>query len=190
MAETAQNNDSDTDAASKRQPALPRLIAGWRTFRQLPRTRLGAVIFTALIGIVVAVPSGLLLLSHQGLCFQQGRFLSQEEFIAAAIQRAANSRRFIRVTSVPGAVNFEPMKVIPYSDEIEFRRHNPDCCKIVPHESGPVPTFMERLSGAAAAVVAVTYQVNFLDESGRPQSEVVTSVYVVSNCGRAWDARH
>lgn len=182
-------NPTNNNTARREISQIP-LISGIRFLWHAARTRFGraalmgvATLITVLIGVALS-------LSYGGFCFRQQRFLSEEEYFDAAIDDIIRSPSYQQITSVPGGTRFASLKVIPYKDKKEFWRANPNCCQIVSHQNGPWPTFEERLWGAAAVVVAVAYTVNYVDEIGEPQSTKGTSIYAVTNCGRAWDARY
>ena len=155
-------------------------------------TRRGLIALAILTAIAApAVTLGAL--SYKGFCFDQRRFLSDEEAFTAAIgliiRRSAHVRRIYR----NGAIELRPVQVIGYRDIDEFLRGNPNCCKVVPHntgDEGPYTDFSQRLFGYAARIVSVTYAVRYVDENKKQTLDLVTQKYAITNCGRAWDSVH
>jgi hypothetical protein len=157
------------------------------------RTPLGRTTTLASIAMIVGTIGAASWLSYAGLCFSQNRFLSNAELFDAAISEVIRRPSHQIVTSRPGGVTFRSVNLLKYKDVAEFRQLNPNCCKLVPHnirDRGPFVDFSDRLFGGAAKIVSVTYTVEFTEEGGQSQSVSATEEYAISNCGRAWDARH
>ena len=97
------------------------------------------------------------------------------------------------VTRGEGHINLKPVVAQRYMNLDEFYKLNPNCCKLVPHNTGdrgPYVGLGDRMFGDAAKIVSVTYTVNYVDEGGRSGRATADAQYAVSNCGRAWSARH
>lgn len=153
-------------------------------------TRRGLIALAILVAVATpAVTLGVL--SYKGFCFDQRRFLSDEEAFTAVIQEIILRSSHVRVILRPEMVQFRPVKVIRYRDVNEFREWNPDCCKVVPHnigDDGPYTDFSQRLFGYASRIVSVTYLVRYTDDAGSEKTDLTTTQYAVTNCGRAWRA--
>jgi hypothetical protein len=152
-------------------------------------TRRGLIALAILVAVATpAVTLGVL--SYKGFCFDQRRFLSDEEAFTAVIQEIILRSSHVRVILRPEMVQFRPVKVIRYRDVNEFREWNPDCCKVVPHNmgEGPYASFSQRLFGYASRTVSVDYLVRYVGEDGSERIDDTTKKYVVTNCGRAWRA--
>jgi hypothetical protein len=138
------------------------------------------------VAVVIGIPA-LLLYNGFGICWGGSNakigFLSDEQAISAAIHEAMN--RSIHVTETPtgGYARFFPKNQIRYLDMGEFRRLNPDCCKIVPH-ADIFMNWTHEVAGLANKSVRVTYAVRYIDEDGRQSSETAVAQRVITNCGR------
>jgi hypothetical protein len=74
---------------------------------------------------------------------------------------------------------------VPYINPWEFLGQNPNCCRLVGFDRDVTPTTLERLLGQGAAVVAVTYQVRYLN-GGEVRPKRAEVEFIVTNCGTAW----
>jgi hypothetical protein len=131
-----------------------------------------------------------LLLSYNGFCFREWRFLSDRDYFIAAIGEILKIETYPEVLDSSGSTMFLPVNVLPYATVEQFLQQNPNCCRVISHEDGPWPSLGERLWGAAAALVSMTYKLNYSAASGRPETAAGSTIYVITNCGRAWNARH
>jgi hypothetical protein len=157
------------------------------------QTHIGRTGLLVILTACVAATIGILSFSYSGLCVSQGRFLSDQEYFDAAIsgiiQRPSAQ---LRMSGTAG-VTFRSVEVVRYESAATFRRDNPHCCEIVPHnvgDQGPYVSISERIFGKAAAIVSVSYALNYVDEGGDRKSVMNAERYAVTNCGRAWSARH
>ena len=170
----------------------PPLVVGARILRDDIRTRRGRIVVACIFGLLAIVSSTLAALSYNGFCFDQGRFLSETEYFDAVVGRIISQRRQPLVISTPGQSRFLSVDVIPYRDKADFYARNQDCCKTFIHYAGDEfipPTLGERLFGKAAANVAVTYTLNYVDEHRQSQSVLRTWRAAVPNCGYGSPAR-
>jgi hypothetical protein len=143
--------------------------------------------------VVVLILLPLLLaggLSFCGFCFGQQRFLSDQEFIDAAIRELVSSRASWQPV-IEGTFR-PPVSGISYVSESEFIDENPDCCSIVginyPRDSGPQFTMLDRVLGKAAKLVKMRYKYRWT-EQGEPKVHVVESYFGLTNCGEVNHAR-
>ena len=130
--------------------------------------------------------------SYKGYCWSQKRFLSEGEYIDAAIDERLQRKTYVlkvfrEKKSVSKSVPFTS-----YKNRADFRQANPDCCKIVPHNIGDqlYISVSERLCGAAATVVELKFTVPYTDDDGSLRIAGANELYAVTNCGRAWNSRH
>jgi hypothetical protein len=106
-------------------------------------------------------------LSYSGFCIKEFQWLSDDEVVGAAIGNVMNGP--IHITETPSGqyAQFAPKKPVNYNSREEFRRLNPNCCKIVPHDSFYV-SFWPQLFGAAAKSVYLTYTVRYTRPTKSP----------------------
>jgi len=124
-----------------------------------------------------------LLLPYTGFCFTHFRYLSDDELIDAAIRDVMASGGHSIAAPAGGYINFRPERPIRYGAVAEFRRLNPNCCRIVPNDPRWGSLFDE-ISGRAAKNVELTYKVRYLTESGAESSMEAFAYRVVGNCGQ------
>ena len=164
-------------------------IENWSVFTQSIRKRVMAA-----MGLVVTVGIiGFFLPSYNGFCFSQRRFLSHEEYFRAAVEQIVGRGTEQLISSSPAGVEFRSVTVHPFGSVDDFLKKNPNCCSVVPHntgDNGPYTSFVERLFGQAARVVSIAYLVNYVDAIRQPKTERKTEQFAVTNCGRAWNTRH
>jgi hypothetical protein len=144
------------------------------------RTReLQVLVLIAVFGIAAA-------LSYSGFCIKKLGWLSDDEVINAAIGDVLTASAYVTETPTGGYLPFQPKKEVRYRSRDEFRRLNPDCCKIVSHDRFTVG-FWDQLFGWAAKSVSLTYTVQFFDENGNLSSQTVVSQRTVGNCGHVFN---
>ena len=139
-----------------------------------------ASLVSLLIGGLVAS------LSYSGFCFCQRRFLSDGEYIDTVVDHLIALRTHQLVVREAGLVRMSSVTVIPYRNRTDFIERNPGCCRVFNGYFGDEfvpPTYGRRLMGRAAANVAATYVVSYLDETGVQQQTTATSRMTVTNCG-------
>jgi len=161
--------------------------------RRWAHTHISRTALLAILAFCVAAPIGILSFSYSGLCVTEGRYLSDQEYFDAAISEIIQRPSAQLRTSGPAGVTFRSVDVVRYESAATFRRDNPHCCEIVPHnvgDQGPYVSFSERILGKAAAIVSVSYALDYVDQSGDRKSVMNAERYAVTNCGRAWSARH
>jgi hypothetical protein len=164
------------------------------TTRLSPQRRFTGRLGVACLG--TAVLAGILIflsLSFHGLCLADMRFHSDAEDIDAAIDQVLVLKSYTIRSAQPGRLEFKLVKTTPYTTRTHFKEANPECCKIVPHNTGdrgPYTNLTQRLFGYAAKVASLTYKLNYVDDDGQPKQALVTTQYAVTNCGRAWNTTH
>lgn len=129
-------------------------------------------------------------LSYSGFCFTEFRWLSADDFIDAAIEDVMRGGMHIIETPTGGYVTFAPKQnEVRYVGRDEFRRLNPNCCKIVPHDPVWI-SFRHRLFGRAAKSVLIRYTVNYINEYGTVSRMDAVAQRAISNCGHALNTGH
>lgn len=151
------------------------------------RVRMWLLVFA----LVIAAGTLLIIsnLSYDGFCFRDRRFLSEKEYFAAAIASMLKRETEQLVSYGPKKVRFSVVHVVKYAGMDDFLQQNPDCCKVVPHNTGdlgPYTSFDQRLFGYAAKIVSINYIIRYVDEIGDQKSVTKTEQLAVTNCGRAW----
>lgn len=156
------------------------------------RVWIGRIILCA-VALSFLIIAGKAALSWSGFCFATRQYLSEQDYFTAAIEKIIARKQHSLILSRERELGFQLVPVVAYTSIDEFRSVNPDCCKIVPHNTGdlgPYTSWLDRISGSAARIVSITYVLRYLDKTGERHSTVVTTQYAVTNCGRAWNARH
>jgi hypothetical protein len=140
-------------------------------------------------GAVVGMIIGVLSLLYAGFCFTSFRFLSDDEAIDAAIEEVIKTGVHIIETPSGGHTTFVPERQVKYANRDEFRRLNPDCCEIVPHDPFWV-TLRDQLFGRAAKSVHVRYMARYINEFGGTSQMEAGWQRAISGCGRVLNTGH
>ena len=145
------------------------------------------IFFACVVASVLAWP----ILSFSGFCFAQKRFMSDDEYVAAAIRQIM--RQPLQAIVIRGAeeVGYKYVHPIPYRDVADFRAANPDCCQFVGHNSGLQDGHVyvwDQLQGRAARSVYLKYTINYLDDQGQRQSALLEAELAIGNCGQILNA--
>jgi hypothetical protein len=122
-------------------------------------------------------------MKYFGYCHGSGRFLTDREKVDAAIGSA--------IASYPPTLaslgNYPPENPIRYASIEEFRRLNPDCCRLSETApNAPEVSFLSRVQGSNSTYVHVDYLVRFRDKNGTEITERSGTFSAISNCGHAW----
>jgi len=160
----------------------PALVAGVRALRYWhASSRLGRIVVTSLLVMVIGAVFGAPTLSYSGFCFSQARFLSDREYEDIAITQ---------IMSLPCYQTVRANRCVPpirYNDIADFRARNPDCCRFIRHRSDfepRKPTFRDQLFGRAAHSVLVNFKINYTDADGIQRETIGPGLIVVGSCGR------
>jgi hypothetical protein len=167
------------------RPELPAIVGGFRILRRWLCSPSGLAALACVIAAIL-VP---LVLSYRGFCFSERRFLSEQEYIDAWVDRLIGSKRHTLRVSRPGSVELRSVDVIPYQDRSDFYRRNPGCCQTLSRVVGddlPPLGFLDKLCGTAARIVSATYTVNHIDTDGLTKNTTATALTWITNCGRPW----
>jgi len=141
-------------------------------------------------GCATALVLACAVLSYNGFCFKEKRFLSDRDYFASAVSEIIERNAQQLITQEPGGTLFRSVPVIKYAGAGDFHRKNPNCCKVVADDVAndvPPTSFDQRLFGYIAKFVVVTYVVNYLTAAGDQKSEKKTEYFAVTNCGHAWN---
>jgi hypothetical protein len=141
----------------------------------LPRWVVYVLIYGAILGAIAAM-------SYSGFCFAGWRSLSDDEAIDAAIDHVLTLPLHAVEAPSGGFMRFGPEKQVGYRDRHEFRRLNPDCCKIVAHNPVWIG-FKHQLFGYAAKSVHVRYNVRYINEFGGVSQMEAEAQRAITNCG-------
>jgi len=146
--------------------------------------------------ILVAIAIGRFSLNYSGYCFEEHRFLSNEEKISIAIRDVFGTYppNLIEYGENLGEVivigGHTPAHPIYYKDIDTFRAENTDCCRLTQRMERTKSKFPiqlgSRLSGDANTFVEVIYKLKYIDESGVERSQIHIEYVAISNCGHAW----
>ncbi len=133
-------------------------------------------------------------LNEAGYCFEEKRFLAEEEFIKDAM---LNTHAWVAYHSIEDfeqdrdkgrGVTFDRKRITNpfiYRDYAHFEEVNPDCCRFFdePYD-GYYPDKHIRRGGSFAGFVTVKFRVQ---KEAPGQSEIQRTVlYEYTNCGEAW----
>lgn len=141
--------------------------------------------FLAFVGIML----GIAMLSYAGFCFTTFRFLPDDEAIDAAIDEIRASKLHTVENPSGGYIRLSPEKQVVYGSRDEFRRLNPDCCKIVPHDRLWIG-FWHQLFGKAAKSVRINYMVRYTNEFGGVSQMEAVAERAIGNCGHVLNLGH
>lgn len=152
--------------------------------------KLLALIFLPLLAIV-GIRAGL---NYSGFCWEQKRWLSDEEIIRGAITELLSWK-----TDTVQPHRFSPsieVNLINETSVEEFLAKNPECCKI---SNGDDAVFLEAVSNSSDGIlvpewdakllgqyrnsVAINYTQNYLDSGNHLTSRKKTAFVSMQNCG-------
>ena len=162
----------------------------------------------ALIAVLVA-PLGFCTtigaLNYSGYCFNQSRYLSDEERVKRGIGGVIAYYKLIRFVPDDMPTSGRPARydwhgpalgtkgteisedqLILYRDAEEFIAMNPDCCHFgrrgLYGEVG-VSDFFRRITGDSGGFFNAKYQIRYRDANGRIQSRWTGTTFQETNCG-------
>jgi hypothetical protein len=168
----------------------PALMAGIQVVcNWWDQSRVGRIMLTGVLAIIAGTIVITPTLSYNGICFSQGRFLSDEEYENIAISQIMGLRCYQLMSPIAQCV-----PSIRYKDVADFRARNRDCCKFVRHNSdfagSGIVTFSQQLFGYAARSVLVDFKITYVDGDGHPQDTISHGLVVVANCGTILNRGH
>ncbi len=141
-----------------------------------------------LLAVSLTIIVGCASLNYSGFCFDEMRYLSDEEKFRILFE-AGNQRDTVPIRTVTkNAIHFNAYERIKYEDFKQFVEMNPNCCAINP--GGPYDTapsnFWDRITGYdSGEVIVITSIVHYIDENGERKSQKIKTEDVLQNCGRA-----
>jgi hypothetical protein len=119
-------------------------------------------------------------LNYSGFCWSDRQFMTDAKMIHSAMGEIVslnNSRRVDSMAKQP----------IPYLDIEDFKRENPDCCRIhaFSGDGPPFPLrFADLLLGRVHDWIVVTWRQRYLNSSGQREDIFKTSYLYLGNCGK------
>ena len=125
-------------------------------------------------------------LNYSGFCMKEGRWLSDDEKIRAAIQAVVN-RHTAYIFDATGNKTIQIKNPVqPYANIQEFLAINPQCCEIGPvGGDGYIPqTLYTRVIGKHAGNVVVRYLERTVESDGSIRKQMTTIQPIISNCGK------
>ncbi len=151
---------------------------------QFGRRRLWAIGGVVLLVALVFRPA----LNVAGYCWDEGRFLSEEEIISRVIQNTYDYYPPRNYGSSSGDIVKKP---IMYKSLNHFILENKNCCRVVSQmDNGLKLTLFDRVFGRSAALVEIKFRVEAEAEhagaSTGMSSGVALGYGAVTNCGRVW----
>jgi hypothetical protein len=137
----------------------------------------------ALIAVLAVWP----VMNVAGFCWAEKRFLSDAEFISAAIEGTYRNYPLRDYSSTGDGVRTP----VVYGSLDDFVSANKGCCKFVSETDHQYSLFwFHRIQGLAAALVEIKYRVEADRNAGaalRMPPGFDLRYHVVTNCGRAWN---
>jgi hypothetical protein len=171
-------------AEPPRSPTAPDMSVGFRMLvnwiRRHPALS-GAVAVCCLL-LVLLVP----VLQASGFCLAQNRYLSEQEYLDAAIGEAIKRNATTIAETRNGQLAFRTVPLPRYTEVASFKDENPNCCSFIPTNSGdesPFVSTLDKMLGRAARTVLVTLT---LADQPQDAARKVSMRFVVTNCGSAW----
>lgn len=166
-----------------------------------------------LVVLVLSLPAGLLsgaaVLNYTGFCFDQSRYLSDEERIRRGVHGALGhypSIRFVHDqlpkagypiltektdgsgTGTEKGTVLTAEQLIFYRDMDEFFAVNSDCCSVTRnglYDEVGRPGLWDKITGFSAGYVNIKFRVRYRDAAGNVQSEFSAFSFNYTNCGHS-----
>jgi hypothetical protein len=151
----------------------------------------------AVVLLYVFIALFLMYRSYNGYCFEESRYLDEQEFYRRAVSEVFEARfppDYISQAFFPEkqAPSYQkPKNAIPYNSLEEFLQMNPNCCTFTEtigergtDIAGWKNTNFEKLTGTRMKFLKATFQVPYLDEDGTKRSVTYQSWYPISSCGK------
>jgi hypothetical protein len=123
--------------------------------------------------------------SNAGVCFEQGKLLSDDDYFKAAVDVVIHDSIDGVVEELPDASIAKLVRSQKYSNPNEFLREFPHCCRFVSPNSGDGDQLeigiTDRIVGIH--VVEVSYIKRYLDD-GRQKTSETSAKVAVTSCGK------
>ena len=147
------------------------------------------------LGLLILYAIGRLGLNYSGYCFEQKRYLTDQEKIDIVVTQMLRSfppnlnepvqlpdgRRAIRFFTPKNATRFQSID--------EFYALNKDCCEVTDyvkwdkaHPGEKIP-LLQRLAGMVSSYVRIRYQLHYKNEDGEDITREIEGYSAISNCG-------
>ena len=137
-------------------------------------------------------------LSYSGYCFEQKRFLTDDEKIRAVVREilvrypksgdVVHELKIVDGKRVWTKRKKWPESPVPYESIDHFLRLNPDCCSVsdlATYGTGLVKiSVMQRVLGRASDFVRINYYLRYLDEKGNENKKLIQDERVVNQCAK------
>lgn len=156
--------------------------------------RLFKYLVLTVLGLLVLYVGSRLGMNYTGYCFEQQRYLTDQEKINVVIDHILG--RYPPILKIHEKINDDQWGIrllenpIFYNSKEEFLEVNKDCCKVVDyikwdtgHPGDKVP-FFSRLSGRISSYIYARYQTRYRNSEGNFQKKDSKEYYAISNCGR------
>ncbi|NOT84551.1 MAG: hypothetical protein HOP02_07165 [Methylococcaceae bacterium] len=153
--------------------------------------------------VLASLLSIILGLNYFGFCYNQSRFLSDEEKIKIVVQEILV--RYPKLGDVHEQLSTHngirqwktvktwPENPIPYHDIAEFFTINPNCCQVTTNYKtiggeGDTVGCWNRLTGHKSSVVGIRYLLRYQNNEGIIQTKLLEIFPSISNCGElVWE---
>jgi hypothetical protein len=111
-------------------------------------------------------------LNYSGFCFDEMRYLSQEDKVRAVFDDLNNQKEIRKI------------KHIKYKSFDEYLKENPDCCVVNPSYTDlPAPSLINRLFGYYSGdYVRIKYKMRYLDTNGKLKIQELVDDSLLGNC--------
>jgi hypothetical protein len=123
--------------------------------------------------LLLSIPSiSYFSLNYSGFCFEEMRYLSQEDKVRAVFDSLNNQEKIDKI------------KHIKYKSFDEYLKENPDCCVVNPSYTDlPTPSQIERLFGYYSGdIVRIKYKMRYIDTNGKLKVQKLVNDSLLSNC--------
>ena len=169
----------------------PQFLGG---FRQLGAYFKKNPVVPGLLVLVALLCGGAALtLNLNGYCYADSKFISTQEMFDVSIAAILAQSQTTMQYREPERTSFKTVQLVRYPDRESFLKSNPNCCALVPFNKGdaaPYVSLSQRIFGYAAGLVKVDYSVAYVDDDRTEKKTPMITYYVVTNCGRPWNAQH
>lgn len=140
------------------------------------------IIISAIVSLYLVFGGAM---NYTGFCWDQKRYLSEEERIRIAI-KGINELDFVYIQDKAkndGGDNFD---YIRYKNVEEFLKQNPSCCRVLysPYKDHVSPRrLMDRIWGTSGGTVEINFKARYRDKRGKEKEGEATWYVNQQNCG-------
>ncbi len=142
----------------------------------------------ALLSVPVLYLGTKAILNYKGYCFAEGKFLANNYLHDSAIQILISRGSLLDWKSFSEEKSISQSSVPKYKSFVNFKKDNPNCCKLGPLFGGdyPPPALIDRITGYAGYTVFLTHTVIVNDINSPKKKQQRTDRVVLSNCGEIY----